>query len=203
MKIKILVLLLIFCSPIIVEAEECSDREIVNLKKLASNVNYAYEYYEVQNKMYFDITINNVYKDIYVLNLANNKKYTSEEIKLQKISDGQVITLEVYAKNCQNELLTKKTITLPTFNKYFDNPLCEDIHEYKYCSRWGKYSIDESELEKYTKEYKNKIETITDEKTIKYQTDIKGFYVFVALILLILILILLSIFKRKKNKNII
>ena len=201
-RIKILLILIVLL-PVKLMAQECTDKQLVNLKKIASNINYSYEYYLDSNNMYFDITIANVYDDIYILDVQTNKKYTAKEFVIKRKNDAQTIKFEVYSKSC-NALLTTKTMLLPAYNKYYGSSYCEGISEYKYCSKWNKYNFTEEQFEKLTSEYKKEVLNPTiKEEVINYKTEIRGVYVFIFLTLLILIMILIAIFKKKHEKDII
>jgi len=201
-RIKILLMLIVLL-PVKLMAQECTDKQLADLKKIASNINYSYEYYLDSNNMYFDITIANVYNNIYILDTQTNKKYTTQEFTIKRKKDAQTLKFEIYSKTC-NTLLTTKTIVLPAYNKYYGSSYCEGISEYKYCSKWNKYNLTEKEFEKLIAEYKKEILNPTiEEKNITYKTEIRGFYVFIILILLILIMLLIAIFRKKREKDII
>ena len=201
-RIKILLILIVLL-PVKLMAQECTDKQLVNLKKIASNINYSYEYYLDSNNMYFDITIANVYENIYILDTQTNKKYTAKEFTIKRKKDAQTVKFEVYSKTC-NTLLTTKTILLPAYNKYYGSSYCEGISEYKYCSKWNKYNFTEEEFAKLTSEYKKEVSNpTTKDEVITYKTEIRGFYVFIFLTLLILIMVLIATFKKKREKDII
>lgn len=196
-------LFLIVMLPVKILARECTDRELANLKKIAANINYSYEYYLNKNKMYFDVTISNVYENIYILDVATDKKYSKTEFTIESKTDGQVLKFEIYSKTC-DELLTTKTINLPAYNKYYQSSYCEGIREYKYCSKWGNYNFSEQEFAKMTKEYKESILIPEKEpEIITYKTEVRGFYVFISLFLLILLMYILFLFRKKHQKDII
>ena len=63
--IKIMLILLSFL-PSFALAKECNWSEKSVKKSLANNISWSYEYYLKNNKMYFDITVSNVYEDLYL-----------------------------------------------------------------------------------------------------------------------------------------
>lgn len=203
MKRATIWLLLIIMLPIKIYAKECTDGELASLKKLAANITYSYEYYFKDNEIYYDITIANLYEDIYVVDLATKDKYKAVENIIRGKKSGQALKFEVYSKTC-NELLTTKIVQLPKYNKYYGSEHCKDVPEFKYCSKWGNYDLTEKEFIEKVEEYKRKIgNLVIDEEPIIYETEIPGFYVFISLILLILIMLLISIHRKKREKDII
>lgn len=199
---KIIIILLLLVLPVSTHAKECTNKEITDLKRVASNINYSYEYYLNNNEMFFDITITNIYNNIYVIDTENNKSYSNSEVKISKKESGQTLKFNVYSKTC-NELLSSKTILLPAYNKFYERIECEDISEFKYCSKWGNYKITDKEFLTKVDEYKQQHFASVDEDVIVYKTEIAGFYVFVGLSLFILLIILIFIIRGKKAKDII
>ena len=198
--LKIIAIILSFL-PIIVSAKECDWAEISNKKTLARNISWSYEYYIVKNKMYFDITVSNVYDDLYVIDLRTGKKYTKKEFVIEKLSDNQKLQFEIYSQECKEQVATKD-IALPTYNKYYGTSYCEGISEFSSCKKWQTLSssITEEVLKEQTNEYR---ESIANPKVevIEYGNQESNFYIFIGLILFSLILLLIFTIRGKREKN--
>lgn len=202
MKKKLLVILaLLSFFPFIVNAKSCSDTQINDKKTLASKIDWAYEYYLKNNKMYFDVIVTNVFEDLYIINVQNGKKYNNSEFVIQKLSDDQKMTFEIYSKNC-NSLVSIKELYLPKYNTFYGTKYCEGISEFSYCGKWSNLgnSIDANTLKEETDKYRQSLIPSTTE-TVMYETNITGFYIFISLILisLSLLLIVLKVGRIKKN----
>ena len=79
MKKYRIILLIFICLPFIVKARECTAKEINDLRKLNSYVNFSYEYYFIDDDIYFDITYTNLNSDLYMIDSSTNIKYTLKE----------------------------------------------------------------------------------------------------------------------------
>lgn len=204
MKRKLIVILsLLSFFPVIVFAKECSDSLISTKKNLASNISWVYEYYLQGNKMFYNVIVSNVFDDLYVKNLKDNKKYTGNEFTIRNLSDNQKLTFQVFSKACNTLVLTKE-IELPKYNTFYGTKYCEGISEFSYCGKWSNLgdSVDLNILKKETEKYRESLKPKEVEFT-KYETDITGFYVFISLILISLFLVLFFMHAGKKKKDFI
>jgi hypothetical protein len=153
----IIVLLLPFTS---VKAE-CSLSQVSRLTKIANNVNITYVFDE-NDKATYDITITNLTKEIYLLDTTNNKKYSysskNKEIVISNVPNGTTLKFSIYAvdRKCYTEKLVSKTISLPAYNPYYKNPLCQEASAHPLCQRFTKTSVTEEEFKKIIDEYLKK-----------------------------------------------
>lgn len=189
----------------------CNNEEIIRLTNLAKNVNVSYTYDE--NKKNFQINFANVSDDIIILEVSNNKYYSSyPEITIGNYKSGKY-KFSIYAKdrNCFEEELVSKYIELPFYNKYHNYIECQNYKEYSYCNKWLKSELSyeiwkqkvdeynnikkEPEKEKTTK--KNNLETI---KEMIIKLYIKHYYIILPIIILSLCLI---IYFKDKSEQII
>ena len=201
--IKIMFAILSFC-PFFISAKECDWAAISDKKSLVKNIDWSYEYYLIKDKMYFDITATNVYEDLYVVDKNSGKKYTQSEFKIEKVADNQKLKFEIYSKNCNNEVVGTKEISLPSYNKYYGTEYCKDISEFTYCKKWQTLSssITESVLKKQTTEYRNSLKESSVE-VITYKTNSANFYIFTGLAMLLLIMLLIFIVRERHEKDFI
>jgi len=212
MKEKIILLLILAIIPIKINAE-CSTTELSRLKTLANNINLSYEYDEA-NPSNFRVVINNIVPEIYVTDQYNIDYYT-----YQNANNGEVITnnyigatnikFNIYSNNvnCQSELLTTKTITLPLYNSYYYDNVCIGLEDYELCQKWNSYTGTFEEFQTTVNKYKESLNKKQEDKqqtnSISRNNFILDFYLKYYYIILPIIIVLSSAyiyFKNKKDK---
>lgn len=191
----------------------CSYSRLSDLKKLASNVNVTYTYTINDNKATFDIKFANLTNDIYLYDSLNDKKYNQVgEIVLKNYSDG--IKYRFFIKSndndCKDEVLMTKYVTLPKYNIYYGNSLCEGIEDYALCQRWGSFSVNNyEEYETQIKKYKSSlvkkesnIENKEEETFFDKVTDfLYDYYIFILSGIIIIGLIIIYYLYKKDKFN--
>ena len=200
-KYVLVTLILLSFFPFFITAKTCDWADISEEKNLAREINWSYEYYFSGGDIYFDITATNILEDLYVKDLKTQKVYSTKEFTIKKVLNNQKLTFEIYSKNC-GELIATKEMSLPAYNKYYGTEYCQGISEFSYCRKWGIVSMvtNEEVLKNKTEEYRKDLET-DDIEPQKYETNITGFYIFVALAILCLTLILNVIIYGGREKD--
>lgn len=152
----IIILLLVF-SIDIVNAESCDVDDTKRLKVLANNVEITYEYnddiYDNEGFKVYDtykIVINNLTDELYVVEGKTDTNFSNYAIK-----DGAIVidsmysgkrTFKIYSKTCDRVLKTYY-ITLPKFNYYSTDPVCEGKEDLEVCQKFYDTSnIDDIEF---------------------------------------------------------
>ena len=137
---------------------KCMYSDIAELKKIAANVNYSYEYNIVENEALFNITLTNLTTDIYFVDETTNKIYKNKaaEITLKNYASGETIIYKFYPSNsdCSSTNLYTIRITLPKYNKYYNNSVCNGATEYSLCQRWSSHNLDYSSFVEKVSQYK-------------------------------------------------
>lgn len=175
---KLLIFGLLMFIPNIVKAE-CGYNEKVRFQSLASNLNFTYDYREIDKGkefygVQFKITITNLHPDIYIYDIERGQNYyynNQNEISIDGYLSGSSIGFMVYANSggCKGEYLITNYVTLPPYNRYYIDPICKGVTDYKLCNRWSRVTLSYDEfikdVTKY-KEEKNREEIIikTDEE---------------------------------------
>ena len=192
----------------------CEYSEIAKLRNFVSNINITYDYYIEGNTAYFDITINNLIPEIYFVDSVSDKKYTySDSIDGELIIRGNNQTSGHYKffsakQECYGRKLSNKYYNLPSYNIYYNEPLCKQNPKFSLCKKWMKVNFSYSELNQKLQEYnlsKNKLndnnisvfykKSILD-KIIEFY--IKYYYIiFISIIVICIIVITIS---RRKNR---
>lgn len=156
---------------------ECSANDLNNLKALANKVTtsfttsvekieideeitppdgYNYMDEDYLNKRLFNIYINNIKEDIYII-VTNSvtkeeKTYTYEDsdngvitFKDYNVNKIKTYTVDIYATNkeCTQKLKSLK-IKLPMYNEYSDYGICSDAPNYYLCYEYVNEKVDYS-----------------------------------------------------------
>lgn len=206
-KILIFMLLLIF--PLVkVNGYYCNYQDVAKYKKIASNINYSYEYIETDNDVVFKITLVNLDPSLYLKDSKSNVYYyTSSEIVVDGKS-GENISFYVYPTDtfCKKESLYTIRIQLPTYNKFYKDEICKGIETYELCNKWSTHNLSYEKFTSKVISYKESLKKdeiiieVNDEKTIldyiiKFAID----YYYVILILIIFICSTIIYIKNKKS----
>ena len=120
----------------------CDSSTISVLKKLVNNINISYSYEIVDNNAFFDITLNNIPNNVYLVDSINQKKYVYSDTEngeltingYKNINEGKYI---FYVNNgiCDGIKLGTKYYKLPIYNTRRNSGLCADIPNYSLCKR--------------------------------------------------------------------
>ena len=188
----------------------CDYSTVARLKSLVNNINISYDYRIVDNEAYFDVTINNITPEMYIRDIINNRVYyysdtVDGEIKMYGYKDTKV-KYNFYSVNCNNISIGKKYYNFPTYNKYYGDPICEGIQDYKLCKKWANVNYTYDEMKEYINEYKSKSYE-NDNNNIDYEKSVidkvVDFYVkyyFYILPSIIVVFGLIIVINRKKNR---
>lgn len=191
----------------------CDYSTISVLKKLVNNINISYTYEIKDNNALFNVTLNNIPNNIYLVDSINQKKYEYTDTidgeliitNYNNIYDGKYI---FYVNNgiCDGIKLGTKYYKLPIYNTRRNSELCADIPNYSLCKRWITKEYSQSEFEKSIEDYKKSLENQEEQQEeIKYEKDflskivefyIKYYYYFLPIII-ILCIIIIAISNRK------
>lgn len=160
----------------------CSNSDKVKLSQLAKNINYTYDYIEDNNSVTFNITFNNIQPNFKIRDVStkNEYQYSGEELTLNGYSPGKQYRFDVYYVDvaCTRDKLASIYISLPDYNPFYSNELCNGIKDYKLCQKWVKNSLSYEESVEKTTKYIESFET-SKEDNIEEGKNIKGFYDYV------------------------
>ena len=192
----------------------CDYSIISDLKSRVNNINISYTYEIIENNAYFNVTLNNIPKDVYFVDTSTGKKYFYDntlngEITIDRYSEitsGQY-KFFVYNNVCNDVKLGIKYYNFPIYNKRHSSELCKGIENYYLCKKWSNKYYSDEEFNKKIEEYKNSAnnETVKDNK-IKYKKDITTriveFYIkyyYISLPALIIFCFVIMYISKKKN----
>lgn len=170
-------LFILMCFPTVSFAREICEYEVqTRLQRIASNIATSYSYNEVFEEgeqfstVTFDVVLSNTHKDVYIIDEQTQQTYYNNsisEITIAKQKPGKYLRFAVYGnvKGCYDQNLTTLYVTLPSFNKYYSDPLCRNIPDYSLCNKWSKIDLSykdfEKKINKYLQDAMKKEETIT------------------------------------------
>lgn len=219
MKKKVLIFLAILLLPITVFAKSktsCDYTLNSKLKQYASNINIVYDYAISDNTAYFSVTINNLTSDMYVIDKTTEARYdykdtNNGELIIPGYSNVEKLKYEIYSANaaCKDVLLISQYISLPVYNKYSSDPLCDGVTDFPLCYRFLKINMTYDEFKYHVTKYKNKkpeeIQKKEKKKNVLNETlwdQIVEFMLHYGVIIVAVIAILLTIISiRKSRKN--
>lgn len=212
MKKVVIFLLALFIPFISVKGFYCKYSDIAKYKGLASNINTYYDYEEKGNSITFSIKLVNLHKDLYIVDTNNNKRYDykSQELTITGYYPGQTVKFSVYAtdENCSNQILYTIRVVLPDYNKYYNDPVCQDVSNYIFCQKWYKHNLEHDSFVKKVNQYKD---SLVKKPIIEDKTEVSGYsifqmlldfwikYYYLFLIPIIIICSLIIYFVNKKN----
>lgn len=213
MKRIIIILVLILLVPSVkVRALSCSYNELARLKKIASNVNISYDYVEQDNNVTFTVTLNNLNKEIYFVDMTNYRTYNYEndEITISGYRSGQTVKYVFYSVNsrCEQEALYTARVSFPSYNQYYKDQVCEGIENFSLCQKWSSQNLSYESFLNKVNEYKNSLEvddnvetppTVNETPWVQLIVDFLLDYYIIIVIILALGLVGLYFLSKKDN----
>ncbi len=127
----------LFMFPLVSNAE-CSYERQAELSKIASNVSFNYSYNVVNQIPEFTVEIENITKDITVINREFDTFAVNGTNRFNHSVSGATLTYNIYSNdpNCSNQLITTKYITIPYYNYFSNIEACLDYPNFPYCQKW-------------------------------------------------------------------
>lgn len=210
MKKAICILFLLLFIPTYEVDAKCMYSDIARLKKIASNVNFSYVYKIKADDAIFNVTLTNLTKDIYFVDMTNEKVYKNKtgEYTLKNYKSGSTVVYNFYSTNveCSDNVLYTIRISLPKYNEYYNNSICNDAREYSLCQKWSSHNLDYSTFLEKVSQYK--IEKQKQEELQKQEVDNDSLFHYIIIFLTnyyyIILIVLggtISIIAYVKNKR--
>lgn len=189
-----------------VYADECSTQEYRELKQLANEINFSYEF--DSNTTVFKVNIYNFDKKFYIISsdlgyieYKSNKQYIGNYIK------GGTYKVNVYASNysnCGGEKLTTLKFYIPTYNNYYTWEECNNNRELDICKKW--YDTSDISEEEFKKEIQKHNENSSNKDSfVKLVVSfLKNNYIYVLTFLGLstLIVVIYIVVKNSRRKKI-
>lgn len=195
----------------------CDNRDLLEQRAKARNVNVSYSYTMENGEPIFSVTISNLFDDMYVVDKLSGKIYqpkdftTDSELIIKGYRDDQKITYMVYTTvyGCYGEQLITLYASIPNYNEFSADKVCVGAEEFSLCQRWGAVSVDYDTFVAKVKAYKEqKAAKLTppnfeQEKTwLDYVFSFVGkYYVYLVSLVIILVLLISALKKVFVQKN--
>ena len=204
----IVFLLVLFVIPFRVKAA-CSYSDKVKFQKIAGNVNFSYNYVDTQYSVIFNITVSNLKNDIYMVDTSTGRTYYSnnEDFIIEGYKPGDTIRFDFYIKDssCMSQTIFSNYVTLPSYNRFYKNTLCEGIENFDYCQKWFKHNMTYKEFYEGIIAYKNQRTSQVEIPEEKKEWDILiiefwgKYYLFILLGIIAICMIIMYFYDRKNT----
>lgn len=205
---KLLILILLLVIPTIeVQGYYCNYQDVAKYKKIASNINYSYEYEEINGNVVFHVTLTNLNQALYLKDSkANIYNYTSNEIVVDAKS-GENLMFYVYPTDtfCDGKSIYTIRIQLPTYNKFYTDPICVGVENYSLCNKWSTHTLT---YDKFVEDVKGYKESLNKEAPVQ-QDEEKGIlyyiieflteYYYLVLIVIVIPISIVAYIRSKKD----
>lgn len=150
---------MLFCMimcPLVSNAE-CSYERQAELSRIASNVQLSYTYDKTNG---FTVYVTNLTSDLYASTSSGETVIGGKEYTFNYFS-GITLEFKIYSNDysCHGEEITKKYISLPTYNYLSDSQECKQYPNFKYCQSWGSFNVTGEQFDQALNEYKNEVKS--------------------------------------------
>lgn len=165
-KLLIILITIALLIPINTKAWYCEYKTLSNLKTLASNITYTYSYELINNEPIFKITLSNIPKNVYIINSASESNYypvkDMDQVTFSNYKPGKSYQFIVRTNEefCETQEVSRIYVPIPSYNKYYSDPLCLEFPDHNLCSRWANVNMS-------YEEFKNKMVFFKQEEALK------------------------------------
>lgn len=164
-KILIFSFVLFVIFPSSSKALFCDYSELSRLKKIANNVDLIYYFNEDDEIKTFSFEFNNLDESIYIKDVYNNKEYLykGRMLNLGNYESGKryVFEINTIKTDCPNKNLLTLSITLPKYNPYYLDKVCED--GISICDKWSDHKLSYSDFIKKVEKLKKEKNSFEEE----------------------------------------
>lgn len=145
--IGVLVISLVFSMTV---NAECSETLKVKAQKVDSEIKLVDKRFNGKKRKMFEVKVNNLASDMKAtidvcefntLHFSNDKNVGYVDTMFESTCGTEIIVTSL-SKECLNEQLLVKQITLPQYNKYSEKPICKKYNDYKYCKKYYYKYVD-------------------------------------------------------------
>ena len=157
----------------------CDYSVISNLKSYVSNVNISYSYSMTDDGPVFAVTLNNITPNMYFYDDVTDRNYYYSDTLNGEITISDYINSGNYKfysaiNECYGVSIGSKYYKFPSYNYYYEDPLCSDIQDFSLCQKWTNVDYSYPEFEDKVLNYKeslnNKDNTSND--IVEYEPSI-------------------------------
>lgn len=217
-KVILSIITFILFFPLTVDAASCTKDQISRYEKLASDIQATLDYVEKNNDISFTITFHNVHNELYLVdystfdNISIYKNAGSSIIEVTDYKPGNSYTFHILNndKKCTTEIISKITVSVPFYNSYYKDPLCQGIETYSLCQKWNNIgNMSYKDFQKSVNEYKKKLEesdtnqdiVIEDNLWNQIRNFVANYYLYIVIVIVIIASIIVYIVHKKKKND--
>lgn len=212
----LIIVALLFIPTKINAASICNPGLLADYKSLAGNINITYSYKLEKGKPIFEVTISNLYNDMYVVDKLTKKTYdkadfnSNNELIIGGYRENSKIRYEIYTRvaGCYGKLLTIRYVTFPNYNEFSTDEICVGAEEFSLCKRWGAVAVDYETFVKEVKKYKEKK---AEKKPIIFEKEetflekmfafVGEYYIYLVSFAIALVLLVAVLSRRRYKRN--
>lgn len=188
----------------------CDFQDVARYQALASNIKFNYEF--VEDNKTFNIIITNMPDELYLENTSSGEVFSyrtigSSETVLYGYNSGSYrFRIVPYDEACYGSTVGNGYVTLPYYNAYYNDSVCNGAESYRLCQKWNKVELSYDEFVKNVESYKKSLkkeEVITKEEVNEedfLNKIIVGFldnYIIILVSIIIICSVLIVILSRR------
>lgn len=217
-KIFLCVTLLLLIIPSLIKANDCSGEDRDRLQKMANNIAYILEENVIDDNVYANITFTGVSNELRIyshsdyssLNYFNLDDSFFGEIRVNSLLPGKTYVFDVYGStNCGINKFKKIIIDIPTWNKYYNDNVCDGAREYYLCWKHSEIKMIYEEFKENVNNYKEMKKENDDNGGLENKDDdflkflyyYEEYYTLSFLVTMALLILLIALIIKKDRKN--
>lgn len=188
-----------------------------SLRTSAFEIIYSNEKYIDSGVVYYKLSVRNISANLSMKDLDSNIIYNND-FSLNRIVPGTIRNFQIFANSktpCEGYNVYTKIVSIPYFNKYSLDPLCEGYEDYVLCKEDSKINLTYEQFEDAINEYIESVnrpepEEIIDDNKIEKKNFFKDVLKFlynnyVTILVSIIIvgticIVIILLVKRRKYK---
>lgn len=141
---------------------ECSYERTAELSRIASNVQFSYNYEMNENgNPEFTVIVSNLTNDIYIKDDMTAELISGTGEVTISYPNGSSIQFKIYSNdsNCYGEKILTQYVNLPYYNYFSNNDECQNYPNFTYCQMWLNTDITIETFDESLEEYKNELQS--------------------------------------------
>lgn len=199
MKKILLVIGLFILLPTSTKAVLCDYNKKIAYQKQAQNISVSYEYIETEDDAIFNIKFGNIPEQFIVYDATNYYNYFRQgdgrafgirndkegniapytpidsEFTIENVEKNKSYTFQIFVNDssCIYKIMYTHYITIPGYNKFYKDKLCEGIEEYKLCKKFVNINMSYDEWKNKVSKY---IDSLKKDEIVEETEEIKGVF---------------------------
>jgi len=156
----------------------------------------------------FKVTISGLTEDIIIEDDSLHEQYSIKKDESNPIPEGASLKFYYFynGEQCEPYLIKTKVINIPYYNEFWNDEICENLTDFKYCKKTTSIKVDYDFLKKEVDKYKKKIENNNGIEIIDSENNIfnyKLLFIIVPILIVVITGIVVLIIKKKKRGKVL